>query len=108
MDRFYDEPNITDLQYVFNHNDSVTSAYVYLVFRNINSVVQSQYFSFAEKKFNSGFQNLPVGAKVQLIAVSVKNGKTYSFKTDLQIVSDKIIQIKLDETSEQQLGKLFN
>lgn len=107
-DRFYDEPNKTDVRYVFNGKDSVTSANVYLIFQNINSVMQSQYFSFAENKFNSSFQNLPVGSKVKLIAVSLKNDKTYSFRTDLQIVPNKTILIKLEESSEQQLEKLFN
>lgn len=107
-DRFLDELNKTNVQYAFKGKDSVTNANVYLVFQNINSVMKSQYFSFAGREFNSGSQNLPVGAKAQLIAVSIKNGKTYSFKTDLQIVPNTTIQIELAETSEQQIEQLFN
>ena len=106
-DRFYDITNITNLKYTFSIKDSIVSANVYLVFKNINSIMQSSYFSFGDILYNSGFENIPLGEKTQLIALSIKNGKTYSYKSELLIKSNETIQLKLKETSQDQLGKLF-
>ncbi len=106
-DRFYDIPNKTNLQYAFSDKDSIVSANVYLVFKDINSVIQSGYFSFRDKEYNSGFQNIPVGAKTQLIAFSIKNGKTYTYKSDLIIKANETVQLTLNETNQDQIGKLF-
>ena len=46
----------TNLQYAFSNKDSIVSANVYLVFKDINSVMQSGYFSFRDKEYNSGFE----------------------------------------------------
>lgn len=106
-DRFYDVPNKTNLQYSFNEKDNIVSANVYLVFKDINSVVQSQYFSFEGKEHNPGFQNIPLGAKTQLIAFSIKNGKTYTYKSSLTIKSNETVQLMLKETSQDQMVELF-
>jgi hypothetical protein len=106
-DRFYEVPNKTNLQFAFNKKDSIVSAIIYLVFEDINSVMQNGYFSFDNKEYNSGFQNIPVGAKTQLIAFSIKNGKTYTYKSDLTIKPNETIQLTLNETSQDQIGKLF-
>ena len=107
-DRFDDEPNKTNLLYAFDGKDSVVSANVYLVFKDINSLMQSQYFSFADKEYNSGFQNIPVGSKARLIAISLRNGKTYSFQSAFSIKPNQRIEISLVETSENKIGELFN
>lgn len=106
-DRFYDIPNKTNLQYTFREKDSIVSAHVYLVFKDINSVMQSCYFSYSNKEYNSGFQNIPVGSKIQLIAISIKNGKPYTYKSDLTIKANETIQLTLKETNEDQFDRLF-
>lgn len=106
-DRFYDVPNKTNLQYAFTNNESIVSANVYLVFKDINSIMQDGYFSFNDKEFNSGFQNIPIGAKTQLIAISIKDGKTYTYKSDLTIKANEKIQLTLKETNKDQVEKIF-
>lgn len=106
-DRFYEIPNKTDLLFTFDDKDSIISANIYLVFKDINSVMQTSYFSFADKEFNSGFQNIPIGAKTQLIAFSIKNGKTYTYKADLILKANETIQLTLKETDQTQIDKLF-
>ncbi len=106
-DRFYDIPNKTNLQFAFSDKDSIVSAIVYLVFKDINSVMQSGYFAFRDKEYNLGFQNIPIGARTQLIAFSIKNGKTYAYKSDLTIKSNETVQLTLSEKSQDQIGKLF-
>ncbi|WP_163411198.1 hypothetical protein [Flavobacterium ajazii] len=105
-DRFYDVPNKTNLQYALN-DKSFISANVYLVFKDINSVMQSCYLSFKNKKFNSGFQNIPIGAKTELIAFSIRNGKTFIHKSDLTIKANETIQLVLKEFSQDQVDKVF-
>jgi hypothetical protein len=106
-DRFYDFPNKTNLQYAFIDKDSVVSANVFLVFKDINSVMQCSYFSFENKKYNSVFQNIPVGAKTKIIAFSIKNNKIYTFKSDLTIKANESVQLTLKETNQSEIGKLF-
>jgi hypothetical protein len=106
-DRFYDFPNKTNLQYAFSDKDSVVSANVFLVFKDINSVMKCSYFSFENKKYNSVFQNIPVAAKTQIIAFSIKNNKIYTFKSDLTIKANDSVQLTLKETNQSEIGKLF-
>lgn len=106
-DRFYDVPNKTNLQFAFNSKGGFVSASVYLVFKDMNSVMQGSYFIFENKEINSGFQNIPVGAKTQLIAFSIKNGKPYTYNSDLTIKANETIQLTLKETSQDQIEKLF-
>lgn len=105
-DRFYDIQDKTDLLFTFNDKDSMISANIYLVFKDINSVMQTCYFSFGDREFNSGFQNIPIGAKTQLIAFSIKNGKTYTYKSDLTIKANETIHLTLKETDQSNVDKL--
>ena len=107
-DRFYEVENKTNLNFAFNEKDKVEFANVYLVFKDINSVMTESYFTIENKKYNSAFIDIPVGAKTQLIAFSVKNGKIYSYKSDLIITKNQTINLTLTETNEDQIGKLFN
>lgn len=106
-DRFYNIPNVTKLQYAFSEKDSIVSANVYLIFKDINSVMKSCYFSFKDKEYNSGFENIPVGAKTQIIAFSIKNGKTYAYKSELTIKVNETVQLTLSETNQDQFDKLL-
>ncbi|MCL9806567.1 hypothetical protein NAT51_13610 [Flavobacterium amniphilum] len=106
-DRFYEVENKTNLNFAFNEKDNVDYANVYLVFKDINSVMTEPYFTIKNKKYNSAFIDIPVGAKTQLIAISIKDGKTYSFKSDLIITKNQTINLTLTETNEKQINKLF-
>ncbi len=107
-DRFYEASEQTDLLYTFNDQDSVTSANIYLVFKDINSVIQDYYFSSREKKYDSGFKNIPIGAKTKLIAFSIKDGKAFAYSADLTIKLQETVQITLAEINEAQFGKLLS
>lgn len=102
-DRFYDAPIQTDLHYAFN--DSIKAANVYLVFKDINSVMHN-IFGFYDI-YDRTFSNIPVGARTKLIAVTVKNGKTYTYKSDLTIKTNEKIQLNLKETTAEDVAKLF-
>ncbi|MBL7808585.1 MAG: hypothetical protein JNN28_12245 [Saprospiraceae bacterium] len=106
-DIFYKTPNTTSLQYAFNAEDSIVSAYVYVVFKNMNSVMQGSYFSLDHSDMGSNFQNVPLGAKTQIIAFSIKNGIIYAYNADLTIHANERITIKLQETNQEAVEKLL-
>lgn len=106
-DRFYDIANKTNLHYVFNKKDSIVSANVYLLFSDINSMMTDYYYEFQNKRFYSGFQNIPYGAKTKLIAFSVKNGKTQTYQSELIIKTNETIELTLQETNQDDIEKLF-
>jgi hypothetical protein len=106
-DRFYDVKNRTDLHYAFTAKDSFTCVNVYLVFKDMNSLMQDSYFKSDNNYFYRGFLNIPTGAKTKLIAFSVKNGKTFAYQSDVTITADARIELTLEETNSADLSKLF-
>jgi hypothetical protein len=106
-DRFYDVKNRTNLHYAFTEKDSFTCVNVYLVFKDMNSLMQDSYFKSDDNYFYRGFLNIPTGAKTKLIAFSVKNGKTYTYQSDVIITPDATIELTLEETNTEDLAKFF-
>jgi hypothetical protein len=107
-DQFYDNANNTNLKYVFNEKDSIVAANVYLVFKDINSVLQGEYLADGDNIYSPGFDNIPIGAKTQLIAISIHNGKTYGYKSDLTIKPNETFRITLNEISKAEIDKFFD
>jgi hypothetical protein len=106
-DRFLEITNKTNLQFEFNSKDSIVVANVYLIFKDINSVMESSYFSFKGKTFNSSFDGIPVDSKVKLIAFSEKNGKLFSHSSELTITQNQKFKFVLREIKEKEFDKIF-
>jgi hypothetical protein len=106
-DRFLDFKEKTNLQFTFNKKDSIISAKVYLVFEGINSLMENHYFSFNGECLDDIFRAIPVDAKVRLIAISVKNGKTLIHKSFLKIRPNETITLSLKESNKKTVEKLF-
>jgi hypothetical protein len=106
-DRFEDNDKLTNLKIEFNEKDNVQSANVFLVFKDINSVMQSSFNDFRGLRYIAGFSNIPIGANTKLIAFSTKNGKTYYHKSNITIEANKTIQIDFKETNKDEIEKLF-
>lgn len=106
-DRFYESNNNTNLELAFNEKDKIQIANVFLVFQELNSVMQSSYVKIGKNKFTPRFQNIPIGSKTKLIALSTKNGKTYSYNSDIKIEANKTVQIDFKETNKDEIEKLF-
>lgn len=107
-DYFFKNPNPTQLLYAFNPKDSINAANIYLVFKNLNAVMQNFYYPYTTWGSNDQFSQIPLGAETRLIAVASKNGKTYSYKTDLKIKANETVQLALVETSPEELKSLFD
>jgi hypothetical protein len=106
-DRFLEIQRKTDLLVNFNPKDSINYASIYLVFKDINSVMQSYYFSDNTKTSNEGFANIPIGYKVRLIAYSIKDEKILSFASDITITDKQKLTLTMKETSDDELRRLL-
>jgi hypothetical protein len=103
-DRFLDVENKTELYASFNPKDSIKNANVYLVFKDINSVIQAYYY--ADK--SPQFENMPVGYKARLIAYTVKDEKVFAYSTDLTIAKGQKLTLDLKEVTEKDFKKLIS
>lgn len=103
-DKFLEVDNATDLNTIFNPKDSIKYANVYLVFKDLRSIVQGNYYQ--EKMVR--FENLPVGYKVKLIAFAVKDEKVFAYATDLTISKGQKITLDLSEIQENDLRKVLD
>lgn len=107
-DRFLEIQSKTDLLVNFNPSDSISSANIYLVFKDINSVMQSYYFSYNGKTNNEGFKDIPVGYKVRLVAYTIKDEKVLSYASDITVKNKQTLTLAMKETNDSELKKLLN
>ncbi|MCU0387252.1 MAG: hypothetical protein MUE71_01430 [Chitinophagaceae bacterium] len=96
--------NATNLYVNFYPEDSVKYSNVYLVFKDINSVIQSYYFS----EDPPIFKNLPTGYNAKLIAYTVRGSKVFGFSQDIKISKDQKITVKLKELNEREFKTLLS
>lgn len=105
-DRFLEIENKTDLEYVINNANEITASNIYLIFKDINSLMQNTYYS-GDGNSESQFTTIPEGSNVELIAVSIKEDKKYSFRTTLKIKKGEKVNIVLKETNDKDFEQLF-
>ncbi|MBK9485177.1 MAG: hypothetical protein IPO01_08150 [Chitinophagaceae bacterium] len=103
-DRFLDVDNTTELYATFNPQDSVKNANVYLVFKDINSVIQAYYYSDKSPQF----ENIPIGYKARLIAYTVKDEKVFAYSTGLTITKGQKLTLNLKEINDKDFKKLIS
>jgi hypothetical protein len=102
-DRFWEVENTTELYASFNPQDSIKIANVYLVFKDINSVIQANYYSDKSPQF----ENMPIGYKARLIAYTVKNEKVFAYSTHLTITKGQKLTLNLKEINDNDFKKLI-
>lgn len=106
-DRFYDDTSIkkdfiVTLKYP---GEAATFANVFMVFKNINSLVNGYYHSNLEYSF----KNIPGQEEVALVAFTKVNGKIIAGKTPYFKLSNlKNYELKIQEIEPGQLDPLIN
>ncbi len=96
--------NRTQLLIALNESENIRSVAVFLVFKDINSVMQSFYYPGTSASFNG----IPVGYSVRLVAYSIdQEGELYTHSSDFVIGKDEKRSIELQESSTDELDKLF-
>ena len=108
VDRFYELTDSRDLRFAFNPRDSVTSAMVYLIFEDINSVLTTTYFKVNDTILNNVFYRIPGNGAVKLVGVTIRNEEVFAFQELFNLESDSQIEFRLEKTSEERLADLFN
>ena len=103
-DRFLELGNKTQLYVDFNPKDSIKSANIYLVFKDINSVIQDYFYSDKLPQFD----NLPIGYKIRLIAYTIKNEKVFAYSNDLILTKEQKLTLDLKEITEKDFKKLIS
>lgn len=108
-DRFMDIKTKTDLLVKFEQLEKINSAKIFLIFKDINSVMEEYYFS--DKNENNtyvSFNDIPLGANVRLVAYTVLENKIFSYTSDITLKKDQILKLDLKETSSNEFKTLFN
>jgi hypothetical protein len=98
----------TNVKIQFPPSDSVFAAKIFLVFKNINSVVGANYFYNGKESPEIGIASAPVGYKAMLLAYTVKGEKIFADASDITVEKDMTITPKLRQMSEDDFGKLLN
>ncbi len=106
-DKFTDFPDKTNLAINIEPSDSLSSANLFLVFNDINSLMQSYYYEYNNRTYNEGFKNIPVGRTVRLIAYSVKNEKIFTCSLEIKIKQKENITLDFKPTSDADFEKLM-
>jgi len=103
-DRFYNIPDKINVSVKCTNKEPIVYASIYLIFDDMNSIVQSHYGTTS----NPGFENIPVGAKARLVAFSVKGDKMMAYEAPVVIKKNETISFDLKETSDEELKAMLN
>jgi hypothetical protein len=106
-DRFYTILNKTNVSFKFDPRDEIIFASIYLIFDEINSIAQTCYGAMENGSANPGLQNMPVGAKVRVVAFSLKDNKMMAHSSKLTISKNETVSISMKETSDEELKALL-
>jgi hypothetical protein len=107
VDRFYEMTNNRDLLFAFNPRDSVTSAIIYMIFEDLNSVLTTTYFAVNDTVLNNAFRGIPSKGRVKLIGVVSRNGEIFASEQLLDLQSESQIEFRLEKTFEERLADIF-
>jgi hypothetical protein len=109
-DRFYEisEEDKTDLRIAFPAIDSIEYAVAYLVFKDLNSVMDLPCYPPVGNQYSPKFLNIPLKAKTKLIAFTIKKGKSYLFQKELTIKPQQSVEVNFKEATEAQLAEAFS
>ena len=105
-DRFFNCKK-TELHVIFDSTENITLANLYVVFKDINSVMGERYYKYKEFKYCPIF-SIPINYKVRLVACTIKDGKVFSYVSDHTVKNKLTLTLTLKETSEKELEKLLN
>jgi len=106
-DRFARLEQKTSITYTIDPKDSITYAHVYLVYKDINSVVDNVFYD-TQTTGTRDFDNSPIGYKARLIAVTNRNGELLACKMDMTIANNQHTLIVWKKTTPEELNSYFD
>jgi hypothetical protein len=102
-DRFLQSNNLIPFMYTFNPSDSIKAAKVYLVFRDINSVMSQSYRS----AYPDNYLSIPSRSRIILIAVGLRKGQLAASRTEVVAEAGKTTILAMKDLKESDLQSLF-
>lgn len=107
-DRFLDIKIKTDLRINFRQSEKISTANIFLIFKDINSVIQEYYLPDKnEKNAYVAFNNIPMGANVRLVAYTLKEKKIFTYSSNMTLKENEILTLDMKETSANEFKALF-
>lgn len=108
-DRFWDDVRPkTDILVSANQNSTLECITVYLLFKDINSMMVCQYVNGAEHIGFNEFSQVPVGEELQLIAVGYERGKLFVDVQDLTVEPNASVELAMAEVSKGKFLQVLN
>ncbi len=103
-DRFFDQNQVTNLDYTIETSQDTLVVKVLLIFKDINSLTSSYFIKSRKSIYYEGFQNIPLEANVRIVAVGIINNQIYGFSKDIKIQENLNIEIDLYPMTEEELN----
>jgi hypothetical protein len=106
-DRFYNKPSNGTIECNFDSSNNFKFVTVYLIFKNINSLLKENI----DRKLVNGnielYNKLPTGESIKLIAIAKQNGKYFSYKEDFVATSNKLLQFKFSPEANMDVATYY-
>lgn len=99
-DRFYNAPSTTNISVVCSGVVDDQNMRMYLIFKNINSVMQA-WNTTSPGVYN--VSGVPVGESVSVVAFCLKDGKEYIGTADITISANHSSTIQMNEATEGEI-----
>ncbi len=97
----------TNISYTIDPKDSIYYARVFIVYKQINSVVAYSFFN-TEVTGTRELAGLPIGYQARMIATANKNGELVTSKMDVTIVNNQQTVFKWRKTTTEELNSYFD
>lgn len=105
-DRFYNDPREQFPIQLTVNNPDIRSARFYLVFNNINSMMQSSYFNIQKEAVR--FENIPENEEVTILAISASGDKPMLYKKKITTGRVNKLEVAFEETTINELKSALN
>lgn len=99
LDRFYKNPNNSEIECEFDSSLKVQGVAIYVVFKNLNAM-QKEYVSGVNNAARKLMNQYPVGEPVKLIAFTNIDGQFYASKQDLVLKSKETVKIRFSPVDD--------
>ena len=108
-DRFYNAPNKVPVECEFDSSLISPSATIYVIFKNINSILSENIWAENRGGTIRLASQLPAGEPVNIIAITNQKGKLYSFKKSFIAGDGQALKLQFNPVEEKDLSKhLYN
>lgn len=102
VDRFIDNPNPVTMNVLYDSNDNIEFARIYLIMKDINSVLIESYYKNEENQ-KTIFKNIPNNKSFRVLVITKIDKQNYIFDEDLKASKDLNIHVKLKAVTEEEL-----